>query len=293
MLADRRVKIDEELFERVVVGEVCLKMGRVTSVAEYLAKRAMVRGIKLAVGYDRTVIGRTVHLAVTFRLLESLLDAKETKRYLVARARALAHYLGSIVKLLDREGIKCKLETQIQIGPLPNPSYAGVLATFTIESVDADTLLGKKNIRQLIFWELRRTFGGEKSSFIKLLEELAEGELERERERGAGDTYFEEAAGEAGEGGAEGVLHGAGAGGEGAAEVLGAAGGGGAGEGWIRVIDAVAEFEVPLAHLLALIKEGRIEGRVGPDGFWYVRLEDVMKIREAMGKGGRVRGGGA
>jgi hypothetical protein len=285
--------VPDEVIERVALGETCLKLGRVASAAEFMAKHSIVKGINVAVTYDRALSSRSVALTVTFRIVESKLDPKETKRYLLARAKALTKYLGIVKQWLERDGIECELSWQILANPIPNLTHVMVSAVFRITRIDLDKLLRKGNVRKLVIYETTKFVGGERARLIKLLERLAEEELERERERGAGDTHLEEAAGETGEGGAEGVLHGAGAGGEGAAEVPGAAGGGGAGEGWIRVIDAVAEFEVPLALLDSLIREGRIEGRVGPDGFWYVRLEDVMKIREVMGKGGRVRGGGA
>jgi predicted NUDIX family NTP pyrophosphohydrolase len=51
-------------------------------------------------------------------------------------------------------------------------------------------------------------------------------------------------------------------------------------EGWIRMHEAVLKYGVPLATLLRLAREGRIQALFGSDGALYVLEKEVERVAE-------------
>ena len=266
----RQVRVDPN---RVLVAartEVCRYMGRLCQIAEYLAKRAAMKGVETAVSYERTLFGDNVYVSVSFRLLRTSLDEKETVKYLVTRARALEKVLDFIKRELEEHGIACEVRSRVTTGPSPEILVATMSAEFRVVDVDVNKILSKPFLRALVLGGSQTNVGMMRSADIKSIET----ETLIEYERGAEDRGVEEAVGAASEGGGEEAVIDTGPAVISHREA--------AERGCVKLHQAVLRYRVPLAILLRLAMEGRIRAYSGVDENGkpavYVVEEDVKEI---------------
>jgi len=285
-------QIDESTLFDLAKAHICVIVSKLVPVAEYLAKRAIIKDVWLAVSYDRSFIGRGVSVSVAFQLIKTGLDAKQADGYLWTRARTIEKFINYLQILLEKDGIHCEVKKTTTATKEETLQRVVVNATFEPVRLDKAKLLEKPNIRRILLYAQYRKVGKTDTSFIKWLE----AESMEEYERSAGGTNLEEVGGYAEEGSGEEGVQLAGAGGFSASRGAEAGEGGGAGEGWVRLIDAAIELEIPLLLVDSLIKEGRMKAKtiVGPDGvpYTYVRVEEVKKLKEVLGGKREVRKGG-
>ena len=266
----RLLHIDKERVELAARTEVCRYMGRLAAVAEYLAKRAMMKGVTLAVSYERTIFGKAVHVWVSFRLLHTTLDEKETVKYIVTRARTLEKILDFLKRELEKHGIYCEVKSRVSTGPGPEILAATMMAEFTVVDVDVDKILAKPFLRWIVFGGTDTTTGMMPAGDIKAVET----ETLIEYERGAEDRGVKETVGAAAEGGGEEAAVDTGPAAISHREA--------AERGCVKLHQAVLRYRVPLAILLRLAMEGRIRAYSGVDENGkpavYVVEEDVKEI---------------
>lgn len=293
-----RVRLEEEEeLRRAVLAEIQRQAARLAQIAAFLARRAFRAGVTMRVSTDLYWMRDGVHLTVTFQLIESKLNAMRTRMYMDTRHRALLRVLRYLESELEKKGITC--DAGVSVSRRAKGAKGAVPEVITLDldlvpkKIDLDRLLHHQSTRVIIGSESWTNVATFRTSFLKALE----AEVIEDYERGAGDTDLEEAGGAPEEGGGEEGVQPAGAGGLGAGGALEEGEGGGAGEGWVRVIDVVAESGIAFTLLEKLIASGRMEAKkvVGPDGvpYTYVRVEDVKKLKEVLGgKRGVVKGGG-
>jgi nucleotide-binding universal stress UspA family protein len=277
-------RIDKERVELAARTEVCRYMSRLAAVAEYLAKRAMMRGVTLAVSYERTVFGKSVHVWVSFRLLHSTLDEKETVKYVVTRARALEKVLNFLKRELEKHGIHCEVRSRVTTGPGPEVLAATMVAEFVVVDVDVNKILSKPYLRWIVFGGTDTTVGMMPAGDIKAVE----AETLIEYERGGETVPAEEDLRDSAEGGGEEEPAGAGL------DLIGpreAAEG-----GYLRLSEAALRYGVPLGVLMRLVLEGRIEYRYGVDSkgapAMYVKEEEVREVARYFKSGTEKEGEG-
>ena len=266
----RQVRVDPN---RVLVAartEVCRYMGRLCQIAEYLSKRAAMKGVETAVSYERTLFGEVVYVSVSFRLLRTSLDEKETVKYLVTRARALEKVLDFIKRELEEHGIACEVRSRVTTGPNPEVLVATMSAEFRVVDVDVNKILSKPFLRALVLSGSQTNVGMMRAGDIKAIET----ETLIEHERGAEDRGVEEVVGAAAEGGGEEAAVDTGPAAISHREA--------AERGCVKLHQAVLKYRVPLAILLRLAMEGRIRAYNGVDENGkpavYVVEEDVKEI---------------
>jgi len=266
----RQVRIDPN---RVLVAartEVCRYMGRLCQIAEYLSKRAAMKGVETAVSYERTLFGDVVYVSVSFRLLRTSLDEKETVKYLVTRARALEKVLDFIKRELEEHGITCEVRSRVTTGPNPEILVATMSAEFRVVDVDVNKILSKPFLRALVLGGSQTNVGMMRAGDIKAVET----ETLIEYERGVEDRGVEEVVGAAPEGGGEETAHAAGSNLVGPREA--------AERGYLRLSRAVLKYNVPLYVLVKLALDGRIEILEGVDEkgapALYVKEGDVREV---------------
>lgn len=287
---------EEETLRQAVLAEMQREASRLAALSMWLARRAFRAGVTMRVFTDVYWVGESVHLTVTFQLMESKLDARRTRMWMDTRLNVFKRLLAFINHKLEERGIRCDVDFNYSRrakgtkGAVPETLTLEV--TFVPVRVDVDRLLRTPAVRRLVVSETNTSVEYVKTSFLKSLET----EEMIEYERGAGNTDLEEAGGHAEGGGGEEGLHPAGAGGLGAGGAGEGVEGGGAGEGWIRLIDAVQTFGVPLLLVDSLIRQGRMEAKKlpGPDGvpMTWVKVEDVKKLKEVLAGRGEVKGSG-
>jgi nucleotide-binding universal stress UspA family protein len=258
---------------RVLVAartEVCRYMGRLCQIAEYLSKRAAMKGVETAVSYERTLFGDNVYVSVSFRLLRTSLDEKETLKYLVTRARALEKVLDFIKRELEEHGITCEVRSRVTTGPSPEVLVATMSAEFRVVDVDVNKILSKPFLRALVLGGSQTNVGMMRSADIKAVET----ETLIEYERGGEVVPAEEDLGAAAEGGGEEEPAAAGSHPVGPREA--------AERGYLRLSRAVLKYNVPLYVLVRLALDGRIETLQGVDEngvpALYVKEEDVKEV---------------
>jgi len=289
MTALYTLALSRERLMELVRGHICVVVGRIAGLAEWLAKRAVARGIFLSVSYDRGFAGDSVRASIAFHLQETKEDAKVTEAYLRTRVRTLERYIEYLQRILKKDGIHCEVKKTVSTVRTTILERVTIDVTFKPVRVEEAKLLSKPHLRKVLVYDSYNKVAGTVVSFIKALESKAW----EEYERGVRDSDLAEAGGGAEEGGGEEGLQPAGAGGHGAGGLPNEA----PGAGWVRLIDACLEFGIPFLLVDSLIKQGRMEAKkaVGPDGvpYTWVKLEDVKKIREVLGGGtGVVKGGG-
>jgi hypothetical protein len=287
---------EEEKLRQVVLAEMQREASRLAALSMWLARRAFRAGVTMRVFTDVYWVGESVHLTVTFQLMESKLDARKTRMWMDTRLNVFKRLLAFINQKLEEKGIRCDVDFNYSRrakgtkGAVPETLTLEV--TFVPVRVDVDRLFRTPTVRRLVVNETYTSVDNVATSFLKALET----DVAVEYERGAGNTDLEEAGGYAEGGGGEEGLHSAGAGGLGAGGYAEGVEGGGAGEGWIRLIDAVQMFGVPLLLVDSLIRQGRMEAKKlpGPDGILvtWVKVEDVKKLKEVLAGKGEVKGGG-
>jgi hypothetical protein len=245
-------------------------MGRLCQIAEYLSKRAAMKGVETAVSYERTLFGDNVYVSVSFRLLRTSLDEKGTVKYLVTRARALEKVLDFIKRELEEHGITCEVRSQVTTGPSPEILVATMSAEFRVVDVDVNKILSKPFLRALVLGGSQTNVGMMRSADIKAVET----ETLIEYERGVEDRGVEEVVGAAPEGGGEETVIDTGLAAVSHREA--------AERGCIKLHQAVLKYRVPLAILMRLAMEGRIRAYSGVDEYGkpavYVVEEDVKEI---------------
>jgi len=166
----RQLRIDPN---RVLVAartEVCRYMGRLCQIAEYLSKRAAMKGVETAVSYERTLFGDNVYVSVSFRLLRTSLDERETVKYLVTRARALEKVLDFIKRELEEHGITCEVRSRVTTGPNPEILVATMSAEFRVVDVDVNKILSKPFLRALVLGGSQTNVGMMRAGDIKAVE---------------------------------------------------------------------------------------------------------------------------
>jgi hypothetical protein len=266
----RLLHIDKERVELAARTEVCRYMGRLAAIAEYLAKRAIMKGVTLAVSYERTIFGKAVHVWVSFRLLHTTLDEKETVKYIVTRARTLEKVLDFLKRELEKHGIYCEVKSRVSTGPEPEILAATMMAEFTVVDVDVNKILAKPYLRWIVFGGTDTTTGMIPAGDIK----AAETETLIEYERGGEVVPAEEDLGAAAEGGGKEEPAAAGPNLIGPREA--------AERGYLRLSRAVLKYNVPLYVLIRLALDGRIDALQGVDESGapalYVREEDVKEV---------------
>ena len=287
---------EEEKLRQVVLAEMQREASRLAALSMWLARRAFRAGVTMRVFTDVYWVGESVHLTVTFQLMESKLDARKTRMWMDTRLNVFKRLLAFINQKLEEKGIHCDVDFNYSRrakgtkGAVPETLTLEV--TFVPVRVDVDRLFRTPTVRRLVVNETYTSVDNVETSFLKALET----DVTVEYERGAGNTDLEEAGGYAEGGGGEEGLHPAGAGGLGAGGAGEGVEGGGAGEGWIRLIDAVQMFGVPLLLVDALIRQGRMEAKKlpGPDGvpMTWVKVEDIKKLKEVLAGKGEVKGSG-
>jgi hypothetical protein len=285
----RLLHIDKERVELAARTEVCRYMGRLAAIAEYLAKRAMMKGVTLAVSYERTIFGKAVHVWVSFRLLHTTLDEKETVKYIVTRARTLEKVLDFLKRELEKHGIYCEVRSRVSTGPGPEILAATMMAEFTVVDVDVNKILAKPFLRWIVFGGTDTTTGMIPAGDIKAVET----ETLIEYERGGEVAFAEEDLRAAAEGGGEEAAHAAGPHPVGPREA--------AERGYLRLSAAVLKYNVPLYVLVKLALDGRIEVLEGVDEkgapALYVKESDVkevakyIRLEEKEGEEGEESGG--
>ncbi|MCC6051003.1 MAG: hypothetical protein LM580_09870, partial [Thermofilum sp.] len=195
----RQLNVDPNRVTVAARTEVCRYMGRLCQIAEYLSKRAAMKGVETAVSYERTLFGDVVYVSVSFRLLRTSLDEKETVKYLVTRARTLEKILDFIKRELEEHGITCEVRSRVTTGPNPEILVATMSAEFKVVDVDVNKILSKPFLRTLVFGGSQTTIGMARAGDIKAVET----ETLIEYERGAEDRGVEEVVGAAPERGGE------------------------------------------------------------------------------------------
>jgi len=270
MPAMRRVQINPETLQRAVRAELCRNLGKLVPVAEYLAKRAMAKGVYLAVSYDRALFDDRARVTVTFRLQRSEMDEKSTIKYLKVRARTIEKFLDVIRKDLAKEGVHCEVKSWMYLGPGPEVSSATVVADVSIVKVDPAKIYSRPNLRLTFFHATNIHVAGKRSALIKQLEAEAGWEVERGVEGGS----VEEAVGAASEGGGEEAAHDTG--------IVAISHREAVERGCIKLHQAVLRYGVPLIVLTRLAMEGRIRAYNGVDErgkpAFYVVEEDVKEV---------------
>ncbi|MCC6050625.1 MAG: hypothetical protein LM580_07950 [Thermofilum sp.] len=284
----RLLHIDRERVELAARTEVCRYMGRLAAIAEYLAKRAMMKGVTLAVSYERTIFGKTVHVWVSFRLLHTTLDERETVKYIVTRARTLEKILDFLKRELEKHGIYCEVKSRVVTGSEPEILAATMMAEFTVVNVDVNKILAKPFLRWIVFGGTDTTTGMVPTGDIKAVE----AETLIEYERGSEVALAEEDLRAAAEGGGEEAAHAAGPNLIGPREA--------AEGGYLRLSEATLRYGVPMGVLMRLVLDGRIEYRYGVDEkgapALYVKEEAVKEVaryfKPEIGKEGEGGSGG-
>jgi len=260
-------------------------LGRLVPVAEYLAKRVVLKGVFLAVSYERFVYGGTARATVTFRLIQSNLDEKSTQKYIRVRARALQKFLSVIKRDLEKKGIRCEMKTWISWEFGPGTAYAVVHAEAVPVEIDTARILSSKMRRCALLYGAPAFVSGMRSSFIKQMEAAAAWE----DERGAAPGAVEAVVGAAEEGGGEEAAGGAGADIVSDREA--------AERGYMRLHEAVLKYGVPLVQLARLAEKGAVRSFVSLDEkrrpAVFVKEEDVKRAAELLktGEEGGGRGG--
>jgi hypothetical protein len=245
-------------------------MGRLAQIAEYLAKRAAMKGVDTAVSYERTLFGDNVYASVSFRLLRTSLDEKETVKYLVTRARALEKVLDFIKRELEEHGIFCEVRSRVTTGPSPEVLVATMSAEFRVVDVDVNKILSKPFLRALVLGGSQTNVGMMRAGDIKAVET----ETLIEYERGGEVASAEENIRAIAEGGGEEEPSAAGSHPVGPREA--------AERGYLRLSRAVLKYNVPLYALTRLALDGRIEAVHGVDEkgapALYVKEDDVREV---------------
>jgi hypothetical protein len=266
----RQVQIDPETVQRAAKAELCRNLGKLVPVAEFLAKRAMGKGIYLAVSYDRALFDNSARVTVQFRLQRSDLDEKTTIKYLRGRARTIEKFLDVVKNDLADEGIHCEVKKWTHLGPGPEVTIATVVADVTITKVDVEKIFSRPNLRLYFLHATNMFVGGKRSALIKQLEAEAGWEIERGVEGGS----VEEAVGVASEGGGEEAALDTGIAAISHREAVE--------RGCIKLHQAVLRYGVPLIVLTRLAMEGRIRAYNGIDEngkpAFYVVEEDVKEV---------------
>jgi hypothetical protein len=266
----RQVQIDPETVQRAAKAELCRNLGKLVPVAEFLAKRAMGKGIYLAVSYDRALFDNSARVTVQFRLQRSDLDEKTTIKYLRGRARTIEKFLDVVKNDLADEGIHCEVKKWTHLGPGPEVTIATVVADVTITKVDVEKIFSRPNLRLYFLHATNMFVGGKRSALIKQLEAEAGWEVER----GVEDSGVEEAVGAASEGGGEEAAHDTG--------LIAISHREAVERGCIKLHQAVLRYGVPLIVLTRLAMEGRIRAYNGIDErgkpAFYVVEEDVKEV---------------
>ena len=266
----RQLRVDPNRVLKAARTEVCRYMGRLAQIAEYLAKRAAMKGVDTAVSYERTLFGDNVYASVSFRLLRTSLDEKETVKYLVTRARALEKVLDFIKRELEEHGIFCEVRSRVTTGPSPEVLVATMSAEFRVVDVDVNKILSKPFLRALVLGGSQTNVGMMRAGDIKAVET----ETLIEYERGGEVASAEENIRAIAEGGGEEEPSAAGSHPVGPREA--------AERGYLRLSRAVLKYNVPLYALTRLALDGRIEAVHGVDEkgapALYVKEDDVREV---------------
>ena len=274
----------EEALKLAALWEVCRSLGRLVPVAEYLAKRVVLKGVFLAVSYERFVYGGAARATVTFRLIQSNLDEKSTQKYIRVRARALQKFLSVIKKDLEKKGVRCEMKSWLNWEFGPGIAYAAVHVEAVPVEIDAAKVLSTKMRRIALLYGAHMHVSGVRSSFIKQMEAAAAWE----DERGAALGAVPEVVGAAEEGGGEEAAGGAGADIVSDREA--------AERGYVKMHEAVLKYGVPLVQLARLVEKGAVRGFISLDEkrrpAVFVKEEDVKRIAELLKTGEEGGGGG-
>ena len=269
------MEVEEKELLDAVAGHLRVVLSRAVSVAELMAANAERKGVKLRVSYESapsasfsfTLPGaplqRGVSASITLYVLESAWGARETEKYVRARVKALERYFDYLKEQLEEEGIRCEVKRSKALFEEGTLRYATLNATFEVKSVDKGKVLSDPSARRRVLYGSYRWVGRAPLSLIKWLE----------AEAGA------ETAGESGQGGESGEREGDALEG---VEVK---------EGWIRLIDAVVEFDIPFTVLDKMAKEGKLQVKWIPDPngtqYRYVKLDEVGKLLKQLRKASR------
>jgi len=276
--------VGEEMLELAALWEVCRSLGRLVPVAEYLAKRAAMKGVFLAVSYERFLYGSTARATVTFRLIQSNLDEKSTLKYVRVRARALQKFLSVIKKDLEKKGIRCDMKTWLNWEFGPGIAYAAVHVEAVPAEIDAARIFSSKMRRCALLYGAPAFVGGVRSSFIKQMEAAAAWE----DERGAALAALPEVVGAAEEGGGEEAA------GDTGVDIVSDREA--AERGYVRMHEAVLKYGVPLVRLAQLVEKGAVRSFISLDEkrrpAIFVKEEDVKRVAELLKTGEEGGGGG-
>jgi hypothetical protein len=234
--------------EELALYEVRCQLLKAVLRMEFFARRWARRGVWVATGAELAWLDGGVQLTLSFRVQRSENGREGAEKALRALRRLSERVLEGVARRLAGEGVEVEVRPAGSFGWDQSSSYLHLTYYVVPARVDAEKLLGPKGRRWRLKGDSETWVGGERTSQLKALEAEVLLELEPPPSAGTEREVPEE-------------------------EELRA-------EGWIRMHEAVLRYGVPLAVLVRLMREGRIQVLYGSDGALYVLEREVERVAE-------------
>jgi len=234
--------------EELALYEVRAQLLKAVLRMEFFARRWAKRGVLVATGAELAWLDGGVQLSLSFRVQRSENGREGAEKALRALRRLSERVLEGVARQLAGEGVEVEVRPTGYLGWDLSSNYLHLTYYVRPVKVDAAKLLGVKGRRWRLKGDSETWVGGERTSQLKAMEAEVLLELEPPPSAGTESEVPEE-------------------------EELGR-------EGWMRMHEAVLKYGVPLATLLRLAREGRIQALFGSDGALYVLEKEVERVAE-------------
>jgi hypothetical protein len=234
--------------EELALYEVRAQLLKFVAWMEFFARRWWKRGVWVATGAELAWLDGGVQLSLSFRVQRSENGREGAEKALRALRRLSERVLEGVARQLAGEGVEVEVRPAGSFGWDQSSSYLHLTYYVRPVEVDAGKLLEPKGRRWRLKGDSETWVGGERTSRLKAMEAEVLLEVEPPPSAGTESEVPEE-------------------------EELGR-------EGWIRMHEAVLKYGVPLATLMRLMREGRIQVLFGSGGALYVLEKEVERVAE-------------